>query len=349
MQLLLTGGLIGCTHFPLHFTKADTHASALSSLPSNTLLETVPFIPQDEHACGPASLAMVLRYFGQRQNNGHLKNEGHLQTQQHLKPLLLLPERRGTLQIELMSAARQEGFLALSGSTRLETLLGDVAAGFPVIVLQNLRFSFWPQWHYAVVVGYDQRESVVLLRSGQYRLIEVPYNTFLNTWQRAGTWALRVTPPTQLPPSTTVSEIFEAAETLAHVRHPSAALGAYVTASQRWPDDTRLWNGLANLAYTQQRWTLAQQAFAQSLLRDAKQARLWNNFAYALQQTACHSQATTALSCAQKLAPNDPYLVDSRADLDRITANQIHACDAVITPQCVIDPATASLPDIRLQ
>jgi tetratricopeptide (TPR) repeat protein len=249
----------------------------------------------------------------------------------------------------LVSAARQQGLLALSGPTQLDSLLSDVAAGFPVIVLQNLRFTFWPQWHYAVVVGYDQREGVVLLRSGQYRLIEVPYNTFINTWQRADRWALRVTRPTHLPPSATTREIVDAAEALAQVRHPSAALVAYVTASQRWPDDTRLWNGLANLAYAQQRWTLAQQAFAQSLLRDARQARLWNNFAYALQQTGCNSHATAALSCAQKLAPNDPYFRDSRTDLDRITSKQAHACDIIITTQCMINPATARLPDVRLQ
>lgn len=346
---LLISGLAGCSSQPARLTDADFPTLLNPAQPASTLIDTVPFIAQDEHACGPASLAMVLHYYGDLKKGGHLQKDGLLQTQQDLKPLLLLPERQGTLQIELMSAARQAGFLALSGPTRLEALLGDVAAGFPVIVLQNLRFTFWPQWHYAVVIGYDQRERVMLLRSGQHRLIEVPYNTFINTWQRAGNWVLRVSPPTQLPPSATAHEIFDAAETLAQIRHPSAALGVYVSASQRWSDDTRLWNGLANLAYAQQRWTLAQQAFAQSLLRDARQARLWNNFAYALQQTGCNSNATAALSCAQKLAPNDPYFQDSRADLARITSKQAHACDIAITTQCMINPATARLPDVRLQ
>lgn len=361
MTLLLMSGVTGCTSHPPGFSDADIHTVPASRLPSSALIDTVPFIAQDEHACGPASLAMVLRYYGNSdkhgnlhkhgnlQKDGRLQKDGHRQTQQDLKPLLLLPERQGTLQIELMSAARQEGFLALAGPTRLESLLDDVAAGFPVIVLQNLRFTFWPQWHYAVVVGYDQREGVVLLRSGQHRLIEVPFNTFINTWQRADMWALRITPPTQLPPSTTANEIVDAAESLAQVRQSSSALAAYFTASQRWPDDTRLWNGLANLAYAQQRWTLAQQAFAQSLLIDARQARLWNNFAYALQQTACDAYATAALSCAQKLAPNDPYLQDSRTELNGILPIQKYACDAVITPQCKIDPDKASLPDVRLQ
>lgn len=336
LPLMCMFGIAGCTHQRLHPTQ-DFILNSHSTLPTSTLIDSVPFIAQDEHACGPASLAMVLQYYG------------HQQSQERLKPLLLIPEREGTLQVELVSAARREGLLALSGPSRLEVLLADVAAGFPVIVLQNLRFTFWPQWHYAVVVGFDQNEHMVLLRSGQYRLIEVPYNTFLNTWQRAGNWSLTVTRPTQLPPSTTAKQLANAAEALAHARHPAAALGAYATASQRWPDALHLWNGMANLAYAQQRWTLSQQAFAQSLLHDATQARLWNNFAYALQQTACHDQAMAALSCAQSLAPKDPYLQNSRLELDHIKAVKSQSCSVTITSQCLIDPESVSLPDLRLQ
>jgi hypothetical protein len=30
----------------------------------------------------------------------------------------------------------------------------QLEAGRPVLVLQNLALKLWPQWHYAVVVGY---------------------------------------------------------------------------------------------------------------------------------------------------------------------------------------------------
>jgi hypothetical protein len=33
--------------------------------------------------------------------------------------------------------------------------LREVAAGNPVLVLQNLSFAWAPVWHYAVVMGYD--------------------------------------------------------------------------------------------------------------------------------------------------------------------------------------------------
>lgn len=326
--LLLTGlDLTGCALQP----------PALSpDLPDTALLERVPFIAQDSHACGPAALAMVLQHYG--------RNE----SQEHLKPLLLLPEREGTLQIELTAATRREGFLALQGPSTLNSLLADIAAGFPVIVLQNLRFEHWPLWHYAVVVGFDQNDGVVLLRSGTHALIEVPFATFLTTWQRSHAWALVVTPPTRLPPSADALRVIADAETLAQHRQSAAALSAYVTAARRWPDMLPLWNGLGNLAYAEQRWLLSQQAFANSLQRDPQQLRTWNNLAYALQQTGCKAAADSALQCAQQLAPADPYLIDTRRDLDNMHGVAAHDCKITLV-QCRIPVGSVGMPELRLQ
>lgn len=325
LPLLLCLALASCTTPALR-----------TEIPADTLLDAVPFIAQDAYACGPAALAMVMQFFG------------HRQSPQQLKKLLLIPAREGTLQVEMTAAARREGFLAFQGASNLESLLRDVAAGFPVIVLQNLRFEFWPQWHYAVVVGFDQRQGLVLLRSGKNALIEVPYSTFLNTWQRANRWALVVTPPNQLPSSATALSSAAAAQDLARSAHPAAALAAYATAAQHWPNAVELWNGLGNLAYGEQRWPLAQQAYAQSLLHASQQARIWNNFAYALQQAGCTPQATEALQCAMTLAPSDPYLHDSRKELDSMVVNPKQTCGTAFT-QCHIDPESAPLPKIHLQ
>ncbi len=305
-----------------------------TDLPQEHLLHHVPFIAQDAQACGPASLAMVLQYYGQRQ------------TQEQLKPLLLLPERKGTLQIELAAAARREGFLSLQGPSSMDTLLADVAAGFPVIVLQNLRLDMWPQWHFAVVVGFNQEDGVVLLRSGDHALIEVPYHTFQNTWERANRWALIVTPPNRLPPGTTVKTATQAANELAQSGHRTRAIAAYGAITHRWPQDLASWNTLGNLAYEQNRWPISVQAYAQSLARSPTQARLWNNFAYALQQSGCRDQATEALNCALSLAPQDAYLQSSRNELDQMHAGNPGQCGVVIS-QCRITDKSA--PVILLQ
>lgn len=307
-----------------------------TTLPQSALLEQVPFIAQDAHSCGPASLAMVLQYFGRHD------------AQKRLKPMLLLPEREGTLQIELTAAARREGFLALAGPTSMEVALEDIAAGFPVIVLQNLRFQSWPLWHYAVMVGFDQAQSLVLLRSGDNALIEVPFHTFINTWKRAEFWALVVTPATRLPPSATPAALVRAAEALAHNRHPAQALGAYVVGTRRWPAETALWNGMGNLAYTQQRWSQARHAFAKSLQLAPGQARIWNNFAYTLQQSGCTRHANQALLCAETLAPQDPLIRGSRADIRQMQSASEAACDVIISA-CRIEQGSIAPLEFHLQ
>lgn len=42
-----------------------------------------------------------------------------------------------------------------------------LAAGHPVVVLQNLRLGRAARWHHAVAVGYDLRRHEVVLRSGR--------------------------------------------------------------------------------------------------------------------------------------------------------------------------------------
>lgn len=307
-----------------------------STLPATVLLDKVPFVAQEAHSCGPASLAMVLQYYGRHR------------TQASLKPLLVLPDREGTLQIEMTAAARREGYLALAGTSTLETLLADVAAGFPVIVLQNLRFSAWPQWHYAVVIGYDRDKEILLLRSGDNALIEESFNTFLNTWQRSGRWTLVIAPSARIPPSATAESVSAAAEALVASRYPARALAGYYLGVKRWPDTLPLWNGLGNLAYTERQWALARHAFENSLQRNATQARVWNNFAYTLQQSGCTALAETALTCAEQLAPTDALIVGSRADLLHKVPASDQACVTRID-HCHIVSDTNNGPRLHLQ
>ena len=77
----------------------------------------------------------------------------------------LQPDRRGSLQSGLIGGARRLGRLAYPIRGR-DCLLREVVAGHPVIVLQNLSLRWWPQWHYAVVIGYDLPQQAVVLHTG---------------------------------------------------------------------------------------------------------------------------------------------------------------------------------------
>jgi hypothetical protein len=70
-----------------------------------------------------------------------------------LKDALYLTDKQGSLQVEMLATARRHGLLAYLLQPELQALLTEVAAGNPVVVLQNLGLSWYPVWHYAVVIG----------------------------------------------------------------------------------------------------------------------------------------------------------------------------------------------------
>ena len=155
---------------------------------------------------------------------------------QELVPQVYLPAREGSLQVEMTAAARQYGMLAYPLKPELADLLMEVAAGNPVLVLQNLSFNWLPQWHYAVVVGYDLVNSEVVLRSGTTRRWITSLAAFERTWSRANYWALVVLPPDQIPSTAVPLRYLNAALELEQTSKQEAAYRAYEAAARRWPN-----------------------------------------------------------------------------------------------------------------
>ena len=156
-------------------------------MPTRAELTAVPFYAQQDYQCGPAALATAL-------NAG-----GVAVTPQQLTPQVYLPQRQGSLQVEMLASARRHGMIAYPLAPRLRDLLTEVAAGHPVVVMQNLAFSWHPLWHYAVVVGYDLAHAEIILRSGRSRRLIMSLTTFEHTWRRAEYWAMLAVPPNQVP------------------------------------------------------------------------------------------------------------------------------------------------------
>ena len=144
------------------------------------------------------------------------------------------------------AAARQAGQLVYPLDTRLDSILAEVAAGNPVLVLQNLAFNWRPTWHFAVVVGYDRTREMLVLRSGVTHRLEVDFATFMRTWQRGERWAVVVTDPGQLPATATPLIWLRAASDLEETGQPAASERAYQAATQRWPAEALPWFALGN-------------------------------------------------------------------------------------------------------
>src|SRR3990167_9056683 len=223
---ILSGGFLllifliasGCTTL-----QTDRIRATANAFPQPVELTTVPFFPQEEYQCGPAALATVL--------NG----TGVSITPEQLVQQVYLPERRGSLQLEMIGAARRHGRIPYVLRPELESLLAEVTSGNPVLMLQNLSFWWYPKWHYAVVVGFDLKSDRLVLRSGREERHEVPFKVFERTWRRSDYWAMVVLSPERLPFTAEEIPYVRAVAPLERLsRWPETAL-AYATALTRWP------------------------------------------------------------------------------------------------------------------
>jgi len=273
-------------------------------LGQSTELSDVPFFPQDEYQCGPAALATVLGYSGINV------------TPKELSPKVYLPERKGTLQIELMSATRRYGRLPYLLEPSLEELLIQVKAGKPVLVFQNLGVEWYPQWHFAVVVGYDLESGKLLLRSGKIEKYQVNLQVFERTWQRSGYWAFVVLTPGELPAGGQQSSYFHTVADYERTRPPGNAIKAYRAGLARWPNSRLLGMGLGNSYYQSGNLSKAEESYTGVVSKHPDYAPAHNNLAQIMMEQG-------KLNNAKKHAEHAVALGDSHQKLYQSTLDDI--------------------------
>ena len=279
--------------------------------PAHELTQT-PFYPQEQYQCGPAALATVLNH------------HAIAVSPQELVPQVYLPAREGSLQVEMTAAARQYGMLAYPLKPDLAELLTEVAAGNPVLVLQNLSFNWFPRWHYAVVVGYDLVNAEVVLRSGTTRRWITSLAAFERTWARANYWALVVVPSERIPVTAEPLRYLNVALELEQTHQLEAAYQAYQMAAKRWPDKSQIWLALGNAAYQRRQYHESVEAFINITRVEPANVTGWNNLAYALLELGCPPQAKRAIACALELAPQDANIQDSQKDIEAGVSKRDH-------------------------
>ena len=264
-----------------------------AELKSQVELVDVPFFPQEEFQCGPAALATALQAKGVKVTPDDLTKQ------------IFLPGRKGSLQVEMRSATRRQGMLAVTMSGRIKDLLTEVANGNPVIVLQNLGLNWYPAWHYAVVVGYDLPRENIILRSGKERRQVLALTTFEHTWKRSNYWAIVVVPPSEVPKTATRESFFASALEMEKIRQPALAEAAYGAALQRWPNDLAALIGAGNSRYALRNLSGSEQAFRQATESHPTSIIGWNNLAEVLVELDRLPEALTASERAASLdGPN---------------------------------------------
>lgn len=221
-------------------------------LPERVELTEVPFFAQTEYQCGPAALATLLVSSGVKVAPDDLVSQ------------VYLPERKGSLQVEMLAAARRYGLVSYELAPRYEDVMREIAAGTPVILLQNL--SLGDGWHYAVAIGYDYETGELILRSGEDERKVLPFTVNEMVWKRSGYWSMVAVPPDRIPVTADEARWLSSIAALERVGTggKTAARIAYGTFLKRWPDNVNAAIGLANVHYA-----LGELGAAESVLREA--------------------------------------------------------------------------------
>lgn len=282
LLVLLATALAGCGATPWR----------PAGLPERVELTDVPFHAQQQYECGPASLAMLLNAAGVEV------------APETLVPQVYLPARQGSFQLELVAATRRHGRIPYVLDPAPAALYRELAAGRPVLVLQNFGSRSAPQWHYATAVGYEPGR--VLLRSGTTERERLREARFIGTWSRADAWALVALRPGELPAGADARRYLAAAAAFETAAPPDAAAAAYEAATRRWPTEPAAWFGLGNARTTLGDVEGAEAAFRAVLDARPAHAAARNNLAELLARRGCLDAARVEMDRAARDALGTP-------------------------------------------
>ncbi len=306
---LLVVSLAGCVGGQSNLSTALRNND---SRPPVIELSATPFFPQEDYQCGPAALATVLGVSGVNV------------TPAELTPKVYLPERKGSLQLELSAATRRYARIPYPVAPSLAALLRELQGGHPVLVLQNLGVSWLPRWHYAVVIGYAEDRDQIILRSGTTARKEMATKLFMRTWRRAEYWGLVVLKPGELPVDTQPEHYLEAVSNLEMSGAYRESLLAYQAALSRWPGNFWARFGVANSYLGLGHHNAAELHLRELLVDYPQHPAVLNNLAEVLARRGCLSKAVNAvrqgLSAPHLTPPVRSVLEETQREITQLQA-----------------------------
>jgi tetratricopeptide (TPR) repeat protein len=250
-----------------------------AALPERVELVEVPFFPQEEYQCGPAALATLMTFAGART------------TPDDLVPQVYIPERKGTLQVEMLAAPRRKNLVSYALAPRLEEVLREVAAGSPVVVLHG--YGVWPFrfWHYSVVIGYERDAGHVILRSGTRQRQTMPFAVLEYTWKESERWAMVVSKPERIPVTAEENAYLGAINAMARVADAKSSTLAYGEFLKRWPENLTASIGMANALHASGHLKLAEAVLRDAMKRHGESVAVLNNLAQTLSDQGRNREA----------------------------------------------------------
>ena len=144
----------------------------ISGDPGSFQIEGVPFVRQESHFCGPASLASVFAYYGLAMD------------QDTIAKTVYVEKLKGALITDLENYASSQGFQSRLGQGTMEDIKASLKEKRPVIVLVDLGFWVFTRPHYLVVTGFNEKGFIA--HTGYEALKPFTYDEFEKVWKKEG-------------------------------------------------------------------------------------------------------------------------------------------------------------------
>ncbi|WP_010629046.1 PA2778 family cysteine peptidase [Halomonas sp. KM-1] len=280
--------------------------STAQTLPRQAWVEDVPFHAQREYQCGPAALAMVLNH------------DGVDVPMETLIPQVFIPGREGSVQPEMLATVRRHGRIPFVLNDSFDTLLTEIAAGHPVIVLQNLSLPAWPMWHYAVAIGYDLDARELTLHSGEEAERIESFRRFDATWARSDRWAFVALKPGELPSGIGEQRALQAIAAFEQVQDADTTLPAWAAFVERFPHSGMGYFALGNARHATGDLEGAGEAFRSAVAQRGDLGVAWLNLGLTLQAQGDTGGARQALERAAALPGH--WQAHATAALERLSS-----------------------------
>jgi tetratricopeptide (TPR) repeat protein len=243
-------------------------------------------------------------------------------TPDELLPQVYIPAKKGSLQIEMLATARRNGLVAYELAPQLADVLREIAAGNPVIALENYGYGLGPVWHYSVAMGYDLTEGRIVRHSGKIAFESMPFGAFEYLWKSDGHWSMVALSPDKLPASANEQNYAKAVSALENSGQVKNAQIAYKTLLKRWPDSLTGQIGLGNTSYALKDLEGAESAFTSASTSHPDSVAALNNLAHVLFELGKKDAALKAAEHAVSLG-------GPMKNISEITLNEIRVLSAM--------------------
>lgn len=297
----------GCTpKDPLPLSRANPQVSL-----------QVPFIPPRADLCGSTSIQMVSLYW---HSLGKYTPKLSLE---ELDQRTLIPLKGGTLQAELLTAARANGLVAYLLEPDFDALLSELSAHHPVIVLVNRSYEWYPLWHYVPVNGYDNARREVLTHFSDQPNESIAVETFAEIWKRSGNWGVVLLPPGEIPRSALSKKYLRSVYELEKIGMTDEAIESYKSALIRWPEESDIHFVLANSYYKLHRFAEAEESYRRFLSINPIHPLALNNLAILLSETGRGSEGLKLLDSAVSDKPEIQSMIrNTREEIFKKTTSR---------------------------